>query len=285
MNQLHPAYTISLGNNQWDNVSPVNALGLIDFYATNPSQPAGLALSWPGAANPSSLFSFYEVEGVGAPGHEVYGKVIFNAPNAGTADFVHGVIASNANITLGTNPPGNSLLGTEGKFILDGNSWIGDNSTLTAQSDRSGLIGLGDPYDLRGSLTVTNNSVADFKTAPLHGSGTINIEAGGTVDLQLLAAGLHANVDKGGLLFLAQPNAAGIINEAAGGTVAVVGLGATHEIFHQASGVLDLLNKSGAQVASLQFAPGSHEYAKQAPGGLMDITIGAAHALPTIFTH
>jgi hypothetical protein len=89
-----------------------------------------------------------------------------------------------------------------------------------------------------------------------------------------------------------------MINEASGGFVFVGGgaTSATREIFHQASGVMDLLNKSGAQVASVQFAPSSHEYASTLdlrPGnggtvtGSMEITTNPHFPgnLPTTFTH
>ena len=157
-------------------------------------------------------------------------------------------------------------------------------------------------------MTVSNQSTADFRPVRLEGHGTVNVDAGSTVDMNTVLAGLHVNVAKGGYLLLQSqnpqvaPSFQGTINEAAGGTVLLYGAqSAVREIFHTATGTLDLLNKVGTQIASLQFAPGSREYTEigLAPGGpannqfavittvptLYGQPAPASVALPTIFTH
>jgi hypothetical protein len=109
--------------------------------------------------------------------------------------------------------------------------------------------------------------------------------------MKTVVAGLHVDVDKTGRLLPLHPNSAGTISEAPGAFVLVQGAQtAASEVFHQATGTLDLLNGSGAQVASLQFAPGSHEYTSNqnvGAGGFVAITTNPLFPgnLPTTFTH
>ena len=60
---------------------------------------------------------------------------------------------------------------------------------------------------------------------------------------------------------------------------------AVREIFHTATGTLDLLNKAGTQIASLQFAPGSREYTEvgHAPGGPANNQFAVITTTPTLF--
>ena len=241
----------------------------------------------------------------GTPGHEVYGLISVGfVPGGGlpsTGDnltLTHGVTLSYGNL---------NIFGDMGGTVtLDGASTVTNDSTFTATGGRS----LVSPFVLNGSMTVSNQSTADFHNATLEGHGTVNIEAGSTVDMSTVLAGLHVNVAKGGYLLLQSANGHpptdlsfhGTINEAAGGTVLVYGAqSAVREIFHTATGTLDLLNKAGTQIASLQFAPGSREYTEvgHAPGGpannqfavitttptLFGQPAPASVALPTIFTH
>lgn len=57
-------------------------------------------------------------------------------------------------------------------------------------------------------------------------------------------------------------------------------------MFHTATGTMDLLNSAGAQVQSIQFARGSHEYAAPNTGALL-LTTNPAEAgnLPVTFVH
>jgi hypothetical protein len=182
-----------------------------------------------------------------------------------------------------------------GPVTLNGSSYVLNDSTFTASGGKYNYAG--NSFTLNGSLTVGNNSIANFNNAPLHGPGTVNINAGSIVDMHSLLAGLHVDVGSAGRLFLQSPNDAGTINEAPGGFVFVGGAAtsAAREVFHQATGVMDLLNRAGAQVSSVQFAPGSHEYAStldlRTAGGVvtgsMEITANPHFPgnLPTTFTH
>jgi hypothetical protein len=198
-----------------------------------------------------------------------------------------------------------NIFATGGSIVMNGNTYVNDNSTLLVPH---GLVTPNSPVILNGNLTVgggqgtIENANANFNSAPLEGRGTVNIEAGGSVDMQTVLAGLHVNVGYASALFLQSPNSAGMIHEADGGTVFAGGaaITAAREVFHQATGVMDLLNKAGAQVSSIQFTPGSHEYAsvidlRTGPGGTaggvvtgsMEITTNANYPgnLPTTFTH
>jgi hypothetical protein len=269
---LNVLNVIRLGNNQsYTFLAPITVgpYPIIDFAATNPAQPAHVILGGPSTAGQNSrVWTLRAVDGVGEPGHKVYGSVTIQ-PYYGSVVLQQGVALSEANVTFGVNGGG------AGPFVFNGASTVTDSSVLTANGGRYASLGLGSPYVINGSMSVTNNSVANFANVTVKGPGTIHVGSGSTVDMQAIAAGLHVDVDKGGKLSLLYPNSTGTINESAGGAVFIGGATtATKEVFHEASGTLDLLNKSGAQVASLKFAPGSHEYTSTAPihGGLLEIT-------------
>ena len=141
-------------------------------------------------------------------------------------------------------------------------------------------------------MDVSSGATASFQPAPLQGNGTIDVDQGGTVDVARVVAGLHMDVDRGGTLVVGSYGSPalgflGTINEAPGGVVDVLSApGAVSEIFHRSTGTLDLLNRTGANVAELKFAGASTLYATADGGGGMDIT--TAHhigSLPTIFVH
>jgi hypothetical protein len=209
--------------------------------------------------------------------------------------LTHGVSLSNGNLTI------NNL--SVGAVTLDGASTVANESTFRAEGPPGPFSQRGS-FVLNGSLTVSNGSTANLQDAAVQGHGTVNIGAGNaeafgnTVLMDAVLAGIHVNVGKGSELILQNlrnPGGAisfhGTISEAAGSTIEVYGAQtAVREIFHTATGTLDLLNKVGTQVASLQFAPGSREYTSISPnaqGQYATITTDAhaAHTLPTIFTH
>jgi hypothetical protein len=245
------------------------------------------------------------------------GGLAFNDGTSNTLNFLY-VLGGNSGsvvvdptssltISHGMQIDGGTLTMNDGGngITLNGTEAVENGSTLTALGGR-GQDGV---FTLNGTLNVSNDSAANFNAAILEGRGTVDIGTGSTVLMKQLLAGLHVNVGAASSLWVgellpqtAPPISAGMINEAAGGTVFIGGTAktATREIFHQASGAMDLLNKSGAQVSSIQFAPGSHEYAsvldlRTGPGataggvvtGSMEITTNAHFPgnLPTTFTH
>ena len=232
----------------------------------------------------------------GTPARQVYGEVADKS--SGNLTLTHGISLSNGNLTI-ANESG-------GTVTLNGASTVANGSSFVAASGPGPFHALGS-YVLNGSLTVSNGSMANFQDAALRGPGTINVgngsnlEAGASVDMNTVLAGLHVNVARNSELILRPENAGGAmsfhgtISEAAGSLIEVYGAARTavREIFHTATGTLDLLNKVGTQVASLQFAPGSREYTSISPGAqgqyvnitTSPITGPTAHTLPTIFTH
>jgi hypothetical protein len=67
---------------------------------------------------------------------------------------------------------GNLELGSAngGTWTIDGRSTITNGSTFTASGGRLEA----DPFILNGRMTVSKGSTADFLTAPVQGSGTID---------------------------------------------------------------------------------------------------------------
>jgi hypothetical protein len=209
-----------------------------------------------------------------------YGGLIVYPPDSPALTITHGIDLSFGNLTTG------SAVGGSG--TLDGNSIVTNHSVLTAIGGRYFAA----PLVLNGHMSVSNGSTANFSLLPLQGAGTLEIDAGGTVDVTRVVAGLHLDVDRGGTLVVGSYGSPalgflGTINEAPGGVVDVLSApGAVSEIFHRSTGTLDLLNRTGANVAELRFAGASTLYATADGGGGMDIT--TAHhigSLPTIFVH
>jgi hypothetical protein len=185
---------------------------------------------------------------------------------------------------------GSLLIANAGVNVtLGGLSIVGDGSTLTLAGGRS----QDDPITLNGILAVGGRSVVDSRDAPIQGGGLIDVEAGGTVDLNTVRAGLHIDVDRGGMLLLQDPltglppSMQGVIREGSGGLIVLDGaVGETKEVFHTATGVMDLLSAGGAVVAALDFAVGSREYAAIGAGGAVDISSTPIRGgLPVSFTH
>jgi hypothetical protein len=277
-----PVISIGTGNDVTFNNPYLNGYNVILDGA--PNNPAELILN-DQAAN--TLNNITVGHTFGPP---MAGIVQLGYPSNGLSmTLTHGLDVANGSLTIGTSDGG--------YVVLDGSSDVEDGGSFTAYGGRYHA----DSFVLNGSLTVESNSIANFNDATLRGGGTVNLGTGSTVDMKTVVAGLHVNVGQASVLRLLQPNSAGMIHEAAGGFVFVGGAtSAAKEVFHQATGVMDLLNKAGAQVASVQFAPGSHEYAstldlRTGPGGSVagsvtgsiEITTNPLFPgnLPTTFTH
>jgi hypothetical protein len=224
------------------------------------------------------------------PNTHYYGEVdlLNSAPPYTDLIVQNGVHLWNGSLRIGT---------IDGQTVtLGGNSLVYNNSTFTAYGGRYRA----DQFTLNGTMTVGNNSVADFSQAKLAGNGTVNIGFSGEVDMKKLLAGINVNISGGRLHFIGVRSAlsppvyeTGTIYETGGTSVVELDANVANlpakEIFHKATGTMDLLNKHGSLVAELQFAPHSREYAQveRHDGGasVLITTTHQAHDLPTIFVH
>ena len=210
-----------------------------------------------------------------------YDEITMNPFDQPGLTVTNGIVLSFGKLAMGSSDGGATTIG--------GTSVITNDSTFTASGGRYQA----DATVLKGAMIVAGGSTADFSRAPLQGNGTIYVEGSSTVDVNKVVAGLHVDVlsgklvdtngfgASGGMSFL------GTIDETAGGTTDVLNATtAVEETFNRSTGVLDLLNKSGVDVAQLKFAGASTLYTTPDAAGGMDITT-AHHAgsLPTIFVH
>lgn len=191
-------------------------------------------------------------------------------------------------------------------FTLDGRSVISDGGSLITLGGRYH----GSLVTLNGSLSVGDNSTADFTDAHLTGDGTVKTTApSATIDVRQtggLVMGsnpsvtdtVHFDLTKGGTLnilsidapmsFVGQirmgDNATVNINSQppSGGSPDVVS-----EIWHTKTDVLDLLNAAGQYVAQIGFAKGTHElYAAPTSATSVAVTTHwAAGDLPVAVAH
>jgi len=206
-----------------------------------------------------------------------FGEMLIYPPNQGNLVIANGIHLSYGDLTI--------TFANGGSATINGSSNITNNSMFNALGGRYQA----DPYILNGRLTVSNGSTADFSHAPLQGSGTIDVEAGATVDVNKVAAGLNVDLNGGtlvatnnygsGLSFL------GAIHQAPAGTTDVLyATAATHEVFHGSTGMLDLLDQTGAAVASIKFAGASTLYTTpDGHGGMAITTTHHIGSLPTVF--
>jgi hypothetical protein len=209
----------------------------------------------------------------GSPGSLASGLMDIFPPLNSNVTITHGLNLSFGDLALGS--------ANGGTWTIDGRSTITNGSTFTASGGRYAA----DPFILNGRMTVSNGSSADF-LAPVQGSGTIDVDAGSTVDLDRVTAGLHVDLAGGSLITGQTFRMAflGTIHESASGSVDVMNAaGATEEIFHRSTGMLDLVNGSGTTVAALKFSGDPTLYTTPNGSGGMDITTThQAASLPTI---
>jgi hypothetical protein len=207
-----------------------------------------------------------------------YGVAEFSYPLAGNATIAHGIHLSYGNLELGS--------ANGGTWTIDGSSMITNDSVFTSWGGRYHA----DPLVINGRMTVSHGSTADFSSAPVQGSGTIDIESGGTVTVDRIAAGLHIDVGRGGRLVTGTYSKMaflGTIHETASGVVDVPNAKTvTSELFDRSTGVLDLLDNSGALVDRLKFSGARMLFTTPDGHGGMDImTAHHAGSLPVFFAH
>jgi hypothetical protein len=190
---------------------------------------------------------------------EFYGEMDISPPGHNVS-FSHGISESYGNLIL------NSY---DGPFIIGGNSTITNDSTLSVGDPLSPP----NPFVLNGSMSVSNGSTANFSAALLQGRGTIDVLGDSIVDVNHVIAGLQFDLLKGSNLYLSNGMTfQGTINEGAGGYTEIENAStAVREIFHQATGTVDLLNKSGALVADVKSSNGVL-YAEQGGHGIVQLS-------------
>ena len=154
-----------------------NVIGVVQPVDRLPSPRSELG-KLPGLRHGSGQPYIAFADQYGTPGHEVYGLISVGfVPGGGlpsTGDnltLTHGVTLSYGDLNIFGD--------IGGGVTLDGASTVTNDSTFTATGGRS----LVSPFVLNGSMTVSNQSTADFHNATLEGHGTVNIEAGSTVDM------------------------------------------------------------------------------------------------------
>ena len=155
-------------------------------------------------------------------------------------------------------------------YTLDGKSVIADGGTLDALGGRY----LGSSYTLNGSLSVGDNSTANFSESHLTGNGTVKTTApSATIDVKQTGGPVgnatdtvHFDLTKGGTLNIFENFAMSFVADIRMGDDATVNLNsvlfstpATSEVWHSQSDVLDLFNAAGQNVAELDFAKGTPE--------------------------
>ena len=205
-----------------------------------------------------------------------FGTVLMNPFDQPGLIITNGVHLSHGNLTLGSSDGGTTTIG--------GLSVVIDHSDFTAWGGRYHA----DATVLKGAMIVANGSTADFSNASLQGNGTIYMVDDSTLDVRQVSAGLHMDVLNGGTLVVNDGMGfQGTIYETPNAVTDVLNAKtAVKEIFHQSTGVLDLVNQIGADVASLKFAGAATLYTTPNVAGGMDITTGHhVGSLPVIFIH
>ncbi|HEY8288326.1 MAG TPA: hypothetical protein VIG49_03585 [Acetobacteraceae bacterium] len=218
----------------------------------------------------------------GPAGVPAYGGVSINP---GVTLTVAGIHLRNGNLSVAERPTG--------ALALTGTSLISQHSTLTV----TGYSGVGS-VSLGGVMNIANSTV-NMDYVPVSGNGTfhltgqnalLRVGAVGAGDTVKLDGGMLSLVD--GMRFLgtitdSTPRGSAISPAA---TVEVFNAGdAVREVFNTTSGMLDLFNAQGAEVANLHFAGGGALFAEKTTGlptNYVAITSHpSANMLPVTFTH
>ena len=139
-----------------------------------------------------------------------------------------------------------------------------------------------------GTMEFHNQSVGNYQLSPLEGHGSIAIDEGSTVSVDQVSAGIFIGVNNGQLNLSNGMTFLGTVSEGPLGNIDITGAGtASKEIFHTASGMLDLENKSGKIVAAVKFVGASSLWTTPDGHGGMDVTTmpHLGSSLPVTFTH
>ncbi len=265
---------VTYGNNQIVSVIPGQLNGYeVDFVGI--SQQTEPFLTLIGSFSSSAGTTLSSVAVVGTSSHALaYGSMSFFPLSIGV--IANGVHLSYGNLTLNQQTA---------NVTLNGVSSVTNDSMLTVLGGRYHTA----RYTLHGSVNVGNGSTANFEEAQLSGGGTFNENsATAKVALKVANSSLHVTITQGMLSLKDGMSFLGTIREGASGTTEIFNASAAiKETFNQSTGVLDLLNSAGANVASVKFTGSATLYATpDAATGAIDIT-NARHtgSLPVVFSH
>ena len=268
---------VTYGNGQRIGSSPGRLNGYEVVFAGTAQQTEPI-LTISGSLPPAVPYAsttLYSVEVHGTSSLALaYGYLGFNPLSTGV--IANGIHMSYGDFTL--NQQG-------AKVTLSGTSVINNDSTLTVLGGRYHTA----PYTLNGTVFVGSGSTVNADEAQLSGGGSINLNAAtAAADLKTADTSIHVNVNSGVLSLKDGMSFLGTIHEASTGTTEIFNsLAAVRETFNQSTGVLDLLNSAGANVASVKFAGSATLYATpDAATGAIDIT-NTHHtgSLPVVFSH
>lgn len=253
----------------------------IRLAGTGPSLPAAPLINLTGLL---AMYTLDKVEVLGTSVTPNYGWVQSDPETSAT--FTNGVHVSHGTLFTDSNSG----------FTFEGKSVITNGGTLDALGGRyhSSL------YTLNGSVSVGENSSADFSDVHLVGNGTVKLTAeSATVSASGIGgvgSGVHFDLTKGGMLNI--DNGMNFLGRVDIGREATVNinapvfettpLGAVSGIWHTKSDVLDLLGSSRQDLAHIQFAKGTRELygaPNATTGGVSVSTHFAAGDLPITVVH
>ena len=265
---LQSGQRVFVGANEW-NGNSVSFVG-----ASSPSQEGFVTF------NGANTLSGMTVDGAaGSPG---YGGVGIGPRVALT---VGGITLDNGNLSVSERP--------YGALDVTGTSQIANNSTLTMTA--YGGVGT---FALNGVMSIDGSSTVNSDYVPVSGNGTFQL-TGNNALLRLghVDAGDTVKLDGGTLSLTDGMHFLGTITDSVPTASAIAPTASVHvynaadavrEVFNTTTGMLDLFNAQGGEVANLHFAGGGPLFAEKTtdqPTNYVAITTHqSADSLPVTFT-
>lgn len=266
---LQNGQSITVASDQWDGDS-------LAFAGTSSAAGQTPTVTFTG---PNTLSHISDIGSPSAPGYGIIDVTPGGALTTG------GLRVSNATLFL-SERPGTSV-------TLNGTSQITNASTLTA----TGYAGTG-AYTVNGTMAIDGTSTVNMDSVAVSGSGTFHM-TGGNALLRVGSVGAGDTVVlDGGMLSLASGMSfLGTVTDSTpaaspiGPTASVAvynAMDAIQETFNQTTGMLDLFNAQGTEVANLKFAGAGDLYATPTAGLATNYIAISSHpsagTLPVTFT-
>jgi hypothetical protein len=267
---IHNGQFVSIGTDQWDGDS-------LAFAGT--SSAAGQAPTVT-LSGPNRLTSVLDSGTTAAPGQGTIDLM------PGGALTIGGLTINRATLSISERPGAG--------VTFNGNSRIANGSTLTA----TGYAGAG-AYSVNGTMNIDGSSTVNVDYVAVNGSGTFHLTGeSALLRVGTVGAGETVVLDGGMLSLTNGMHFAGTITDSAPGSsrigpIASVdvynALDAVREMFNETTGVLNLFNALGTEVASLKFAGTGDLYAAPTVGLATNFIAITSHpsagALPVSFVH